>query len=244
MECIYERTESMRNVPSSYCPGCFHGITQKLMMEVIDEMGLREKSVLATCIGCSGMGAWQVNIDSFSNLHGRAAAGAVGLKAVNPDLTVFCYQGDGDAAAIGLAETISTARRGDPVTVIFANNTVFGMTGGQVAPTTLHGQKTITTRGGSPYDPIYLPEMIATLDAPMFVARCGVHTAKHILDFKKCLKEAILCQNEKKGYSMIEVLCACPTNVGFQPNEGPKYIDEVMAPVFPFGIMKRDGKRI
>lgn len=244
MELVYTRTESMRDIPSSYCPGCFHGIVHKLMMEVVDEMGLHEKAVMATPIGCSGMGAWQMNIDTFSNLHGRASAGAVGFKAIHPECTVFAYQGDGDAASIGLGETISTARRGDPVTIIFANNTVYGMTGGQVAPTTLHGQKTTTTKHGNEYYPIYLPEMIATLDAPKFVARCGVHTPKHIMDFKKNLKEAIRVQNEENGYSFIEVLCACPTNVGFKPADGPKYIQEVMEPVFPLGVLKRDGKRV
>lgn len=244
MECVYKRPETLFNRGTPYCPGCYHALTQKLIAEVIDEMGIREKTVYASAIGCNGLGQYMANYDSFGSLHGRASAAAAGAKMFCPDSVFMVYQGDGDAASIGTAETIHTARRGDPVTIIFANNTLYGMTGGQVAPTTREGQKTTTTPEGSPYKPIHMAEIVAQLDAPYFVTRCAVHTPKNIIKFKKAVKDALTYQIENQKYSFIEVLCACPTSGGVKPEDTPKYMEEIMIPEFPLGDLKRDGKRL
>lgn len=244
MKCVYKRPESLRPMGTPYCPGCYHALAQKLIAEVIDEMGLRGKAVYSGAIGCNGLGPLMANYDSFTSLHGRAAAASTAAKMISPESLIITYQGDGDAASIGTAETIHTARRGEPLTIIFANNTLYGMTGGQLAPTTRVGQKTTTTPNGSEYKPIHLAEIIAQLDAPHFVTRCAIHTPKHIRTFKKAVAEGFRLQMEEKKYSFIEVLCACPTSGGVKPEDTPKYMEEIMIPEFPLGDLKRDGKRL
>lgn len=244
MECVYKRPEAWRDVTTGFCPGCFHGITQKLIAEVIDELGIRERAVYGSSVGCNGMGMWYANYDAYGANHGRAAAAASAHKRVNPDGVLIVYQGDGDAAAIGMGETVNAAMRGEPFTVIFANNGLYGMTGGQLAPTTLNGMRTKTTPNGNKFFPIHMPEMLATLKAPDYIARCAVHTPKYIMDFKKSLKHALTRQMEVGAYSFIEVLCACPTGGGFKPEEAPAYIEDVVMKEFPLGVFKRDGERV
>lgn len=244
MNLIYTHPQALRDIPNSYCPGCTHALVQKLMAEVVDEMGIRERAVYAGGIGCNGMGLFTCNYDNFSSLHGRAAAAASAFKRVSPDSVVMVYQGDGDAASIGMGETVNAALRGEAITVIFANNGLFGMTGGQAAPTTLNGQRTVTTPDGYAGFPLHLPEMIATLEAPDYIARCAVHTPKYIMQFKKSLKHALERQIKVGAYSMIEVLCGCPTSGGYAPDKIPEYMEEKVLPVFPLGDLKRDGKLV
>lgn len=245
MKLVYSRPQALKNVPTAYCPGCFHGLTQKLIAEVIDELNIRERAVYAAGVGCNGMGQSFCNYDSFPSLHGRAAAAASAFKRISPESVVICYQGDGDAAAIGMGETVAAAHRGEPITVIFANNSIYGMTGGQCAPTTLNGMRTTTTKGGNKGFPLHLPEMLATLDAPDYIARCTIHNPKGILNFKKSLKHALTRQMEVGAYSMIEVLCACPTSGGYKTGEDElRFIEEKMIPIFPLGEFKVNGERV
>ena len=244
MKAIYTHPQALKDIPNGYCPGCSHALVQKLMAEVIDEMDIRERAVYAGGIGCNGMGVFTCNYDYFSSLHGRASAAASAFKRVSPNSVVLVYQGDGDAASIGMGETVNAALRGEAITVIFANNGLFGMTGGQAAPTTLNGQRTLTTPDGYPGMPLHLPEMIATLEAPDYVARCAVHTPKHIVQFKNSLRHALTRQIEVGAYSMIEVLCGCPTSGGYSPGKIPQYIEEKALPIFPLGEFKRDGKKV
>lgn len=243
MELVYKRPEALLEQPSPFCPGCFHALVLKVMAEVIDEMGIREKMVYGACIGCSAMAPRMCNYDHIISQHGRNAAACTAFKAINPDSVIVCYQGDGDVAAIGTAESIHAARRGAPITVIAANNTLYGMTGGQMAPTTMIGQKVTTAPDGSTIPPIHMAEMIAGLDGPDYVARCSVYNPKRIKEFKKSLRHAFECQMAGK-YSFIEVLCACPTNGGYKPSNGPKFVKERMEKVYPLGELKVDGKLV
>lgn len=243
MNCVYKRPEALLPFPNMFCPGCHHAIVFKLIAEVIDELGIRERALLAHPIGCSGMGCPTANYDTLFSLHGRASAASAAVKLLSPETVVICYQGDGDAAAIGTAETVHVARRGDPVTVIFANNGVFGMTGGQAAPTTRVGDRTITTKKGNEISPIHLPEMIAALDAPDYVARCAVNNPKNLIACKKSIKYAIQRQMEGK-YALVEVLCACVTTTGVKAEDSPAFIDMVAQSDFPLGEFKRDGVRL
>ncbi len=244
MELVYDRPKALVDIPTNYCGGCFHGLTQKIIAEVIDEMGIREKTIYGGSVGCNGMGMWNANYDGISANHGRAAAAATAFKRLHPDKVLITYQGDGDAAAIGMGETVNTAMRGEPVTIIFANNGLYGMTGGQLAPTTLNGKRTKTTDNGNPFFPLHLPEMLATLQAPDYIARCAVHTPKHIIQFKKSLKHALERQMSVGGYSFIEVLCACPTSGGIKPKEAPRYMEEVVMKEYPLGVFKLDGEKV
>ena len=243
MECVYKRPEALSAFPGMFCPGCHHAILIKLIAEVIDEMGIRERSVLCSPIGCGGMTVLSANFDTVFSLHGRVPSTGAAIKMLNPESIVMCYQGDGDAAAIGTAETIHVARRGDPVTVFFVNNGVFGMTGGQVAPTSRLSDWTITSKKGNPYRPIHLPEMLATLEEPDYIARCAVNKPKNIIQTKKAIRHAFERQLEGK-YSFIEVLSACVTTTGVKAENSPEFIDQVIASDFPLGEFKRDGKRV
>lgn len=236
MKCVYSKTESLKKIPTPYCPGCHHGIAQKAMCEVIDELGIRGRTVFASSVGCNGLGGMIVNLDTFASQHGRCAAAASAFKRVSPNSLVLCYQGDGDAASIGTAESIHAARRGEPITVIFANNTLYGMTGGQTAPTTTIGQKVTTAKDGNKYSPIHFAEMIATMDAPAFVARCAVNTPGNIMAYKRALKKAISCQISGK-YAFVEVLVACVTSGGIKPEQSPKYIER-LTDIFTLGVIK------
>lgn len=243
MKLVYKRPESLSPQQSMFCPGCHQGIVYRLIAEVIDELGIQDRAVLSHPIGCGGQGCISAEYDTLFSLHGRGSAASTALKLLSPESVVICYQGDGDAASIGTAETVHVARRGDPVTVIVVNNGVFGMTGGQVAPTTLVGDRTITTKQGNETPPIKLPEMIATLEGADYVARCAVNKPKNIIACKKAIRHAIERQMEGK-YAMVEVLASCVTSTGLKPEDTPEYVDKIIESDFPLGDFKRDGKKL
>ncbi len=242
MAVVYEKTKILTDTPLHYCPGCTHGIIHRLVAEAIDELGIQGKTIGIAPVGCAVFAYNYFNTDMMEAAHGRAPAVATGCKRVNPDNIVFTYQGDGDLASIGAAEITHAATRGENITVIFVNNAIYGMTGGQMAPTTLPGQVTTT----SPYGrdpalcgyPVRVSEMLATLDGPAFIARCSVHDVKHIMDTKKCIKKAFETQIAKKGFSMVEVLSSCPTNWGMTPREALDWLEANMIPHYPLGVKK------
>ncbi|MBR7173950.1 MAG: MFS transporter [Clostridia bacterium] len=242
MAVVYEKTKILTDTPLHYCPGCTHGIIHRLVAEAIDELGIQGKTIGIAPVGCAVFAYNYFNVDMMEAAHGRAPAVATGCKRVNPQNVVFTYQGDGDLASIGAAEITHAATRGENITVIFVNNAIYGMTGGQMAPTTLPGQVTTT----SPYGrdpalcgyPIRVSEMLATLDGPAYIARCSVHDVKRILDAKKCIKKAFETQIAKKGFSMVEVLSSCPTNWGMTPREALNWLEANMIPQYPLGVKK------
>lgn len=242
MDCIYQRSTALSNVPTSFCPGCMHGTALKILCEVSEELGIKDELVLLTPIGCAVFAGGFVDFDSFGAPHGRPGATGTGFKRSNPDIPLVLYQGDGDCASIGLAETLHAANRGEGFTVIMINNQVYGMTGGQAAPTTLPGQKTTTSQYGKSIeemgDPIQLAEIIAGLKAPKYVTRQALHTPKNILAAKKSIKKALEIQINEGGYSFVELMSACPTNWKMNPQDTPKYIDEVVLKEFPVGDLK------
>ena len=240
--CVYHRPKLLNDVHMHYCPGCSHGVVHKLIAEVLEEIGQEETAIGVAPVGCAVFAYNYIDIDWIEAAHGRAPAIATAVKRLMPDKLVFTYQGDGDLAAIGTAETVHAATRGENITVIFVNNAIYGMTGGQMAPTTLPGQVTTT----SPYGrdpalcgyPIRMSEMLATLDGPAYIARVSVHDVKHIMEAKKAIKKAFQMQLEGKGFSMVEVLSSCPTNWGMTPQEALKWLQEKMIPQYPLGVKK------
>ena len=242
MAVVYEKTGILTDTPLHYCPGCTPGIIHRLVAETIDELGIQGKTIGIAPVGCAVFAYNYFNTDMMEAAHGRAPAVATGCKRVNPDNIVFTYQGDGDLASIGAAEITHAATRGENITVIFVNNAIYGMTGGQMAPTTLPGQVTTT----SPYGrdpalcgyPIRVSEMLATLDGPAYIARCSVHDVQHIMDAKKCIRKAFETQIAKKGFSMVEVLSSCPTNWGMTPREALNWLEANMIPQYPLGVKK------
>jgi len=237
---------SLSEKPFHYCPGCTHGIIHRLVAEAIDELELQEESIGVAPVGCSVLAYEYFDVDMQEAAHGRAPAVATGIKRVHPDKFVFTYQGDGDLASIGTAEVVHAANRGELISTIFVNNAIYGMTGGQMAPTTLLGQKTTT----SPYgresklagNPIRMSEMLTELDGSAYIARVSVHDPKHIRQAKKSIKKAFQTQLDGKGYSLVEVLSTCPTNWGMQPVEALKWLKENMIPVYPLGELKTSGE--
>ena len=243
MEKIYGRTKTIQeDKVSGFCPGCMHSTVIKLIGEVLEEMELVDRAACVLGIGCCGLHMDYIAYDNTTAPHGRACAVATGMKRSNPDSLVFTYQGDGDFASIGLAESISAANRGENITVIFINNGIYGMTGGQMAPTTLIGEKTTTSPYGRTAErngnPIRISEMLATLDGPSFIARVSVHDVKNVLNAKKVIAKAFEHQAEGKGLSLVEVLSTCPTNWGRSPQEAMKFVAERMIPEYPLGIFK------
>ena len=236
---VFKMPESLHKKQTHYCPGCGHGIIHRLIAEVLDELGIRERTVSIAPVGCSVLIYYYIKTDSVEAAHGRAPAIATGLKRANPDLIVFTYQGDGDLAAIGTNEIIHAANRGEKFTTIFVNNAVYGMTGGQMAPTTLLGQKTETTPYGRRMEnegpPLRVCELLNTLDAPSFIERVAVHTPKHIVKAKKAIKKAFKNQVEGKPFSFVEVLSICPTNWHMSVEDSIRWLEEKMIPVFPLG---------
>ena len=242
MEKVFGRPESLLAVRTHYCPGCGHGIIHRLLAEVMDELGIREKTVGVAPVGCSVLIYNYIDCDMYEAAHGRAPAIATGCKRVHPELTVFTYQGDGDLAAIGTAEVVHAAARGEQITTIFVNNAVYGMTGGQMAPTTLVGQKTTTSPFGrsakhSGY-PIRMSELLATLEGAAYIARVSVHTPKHILQAKKAIKKAFETQIKGLGFSLVEVLSQCPTIWGLSSKESLDWVEKKMIPYYPLGEFK------
>ena len=234
---VYQRPESLADIPSHYCPGCTHGVAHRLVAEVLDEMNLREQTVGVAPVGCSVFAYNYFDCDFVEAAHGRAPAMATGIKRVLPDRTVFTYQGDGDLASIGMAEIIHAAARGESITVIFINNAIYGMTGGQMAPTTLPGQKTTSSPGGRDVEqmgfPIRMSELLSTLDGSGYVVRRSLHDPKNIRMAKKAIRLAFETQQRGLGFSMVELLSSCPTNWGLSPLEALHWIEEHMIPVFP-----------
>lgn len=245
MAMVFERPKMLVDVPMHYCPGCTHGILHRLVAETIDELGVADKTIGVAPVGCAVFAYNYFNCDMYEAAHGRAPAVATGCKRVRPDNLVFTYQGDGDLASIGAAEIVHAAARGEKITTIFVNNAIYGMTGGQMAPTTLPGQKTTTSPYGRDPElvgyPIRVSEMLATLDGAAYIERVSVHDVKHIIAAKKAIKKAFEVQLEGKGFAMIEVLSSCPTNWGMPPLEALKWVEENMIPYYPLGVKKEVG---
>lgn len=242
MEAVFERSKTLTSVSTHYCPGCGHGIIHRLAAEVIDELGIREKTVTVAPVGCAVLLYNYFNLDAYEAAHGRAPAIATGCKRVHPELVVFTYQGDGDLAAIGTAEIVHAAARGEKITTIFVNNAIYGMTGGQMAPTTLIGQKTTTTPAGRAPEragyPIRVCEMLATLEGAAYISRVSVSNPKNIIQAKKAIKKAFQTQIDNLGFSLVEVLSQCPTNLHMTPIESTRWVDEKMASYYPLGEFK------
>ncbi len=239
---MYERPESLCDVYTHYCPGCTHGTAHRLVAEVIDELGIREKTILVSSVGCSVFSYNYFDVDACEAAHGRAPAMATGVKRVNPDNIVFTYQGDGDLASIGIGEIIHTAARGEKITVIFINNAIYGMTGGQMAPTSLPGQVTTS----SPYgrnvattgSPMHMAELLASLPGTAYAARRSLHDARHVIQAKKAVRTAFETQIMGLGFSVVELLSTCPTNWGMTPVESLHWVEENMVPAYPLGDFK------
>ncbi len=239
---VFKRPESMTDKQMHYCPGCGHSIVHRLVAEVVDELGIREEIIGVAPVGCAVLAYDYWDFDVSEAAHGRTPAVATGIKRVHPDKIVFTYQGDGDLAAIGTAEIIHTANRSENITVIFINNTVYGMTGGQMAPTTILGQKTTTTPAGREPQvagyPLKICELLAVLEGAKYLERTAVDTPANILKTKKAIKKAFQIQIAKKGFSLIEILSACPTNWGMSPVEAVKHISQNLVKYFPLGVIK------
>ncbi len=242
MKTVFDRPHALTDVPFHYCPGCTHGIVHRLVAEVLDELGLENQAVGIAPVGCSVFAYNYFNCDMIEAPHGRAPAVATGVKRANPDLTVFTYQGDGDLAAIGTAETVHVGARGENITIIFINNAIYGMTGGQMAPTTLLGQVTTTSPYGRKREiqgnPIRVCEMVSTLDGAAYVERVSVDCVKNVMAAKKAIKKAFETQQKGLGLSLIEVLSTCPTNWGLTPQKALEWLRENMIEHYPLGVYK------
>jgi len=238
----FERTPSVADVSTHYCPGCQHGVAHRLVAEYLDSMKLAGKTIMVTSIGCSVLLYNYLLFDAVEAPHGRSPAAATGLKRCNPDKVVFTYQGDGDLASIGMAEIMHAANRGERITVIFVNNTVYGMTGGQMAPTTLVGQKTTTSPAGrcaqTEGTPIRMAEIVAALPGVAYCARVAVNTVKNIAKAKKAVKSAFEAQLEDRGMGFVEFLATCPTNWRMTPIQANERITSELIPYFPLGVYK------
>lgn len=241
-EKLFARPKSLTDVSTHYCPGCHHGIIHRLVAEVIDELGVQDRAVGVAPVGCSVLAYDYFNIDMVEAAHGRAPAVATGVKRVHPDAVVFSYQGDGDLAAIGTAEIVHVAVRGEKITTIFVNNAIYGMTGGQMAPTTLVNQVTTT----SPYgrqpefagNPIRMSEMLSTLDGAKYIARVAVNNPANMAKAKQAIKKAFQIQLSGAGFALVEVLSTCPTNWGLNPLEAVEWMEKNMIPYYPLGVLK------
>ena len=242
MKKVYQRPRSLRDVPMHYCPGCGHSIIHRLIAELLDEMKLRESAICVPPAGCAVLAYYYLDVDMVEAPHGRATAVATGIKRVLPDNLVFSYQGDGDLAAIGTAEALHAANRGENITVIFVNNAVYGMTGGQMAPTTLEGMKTTTTPLGrntrTEGPPIRVCELLQGLANTVYLERTAVNSPANVIKTKKAIKKAFNYQKKKAGFSLVEILSPCPTNWRMDAPASCTWIDEVMAKEFPLGVIK------
>lgn len=238
----YERTHGLTDVHTHYCPGCTHGMLHKLVGEVLEELGILGKTIGLASVGCSVFSYEYINTDFQQVPHGRACATATGIKRILPDRIVFTYQGDGDLASIGIAETIHAANRGENITVIMANNATYGMTGGQMAPTTLIGQKTTTSQDGRTLaqhgNPMKVSEIFSQIDGAAYVERTSMHDIANIKKTKKAITKAFTYQMENRGFTLIEVISTCPVNWGMKPREALDWSKEHMLPIFPLGVYK------
>ena len=239
---VFDKPHSLTDAPLHYCPGCTHGIIHRLVAEAIDELGIEGKTIGVAPVGCSVMAYNYFACDMVQAAHGRAPAIATGVKRANPENIVFTYQGDGDLASIGMAETIHAATRGENITIIFVNNAIYGMTGGQMAPTSLPGQVTQT----SPYGrdtktagfPIKVCELLSELEGATYLERVAVNNVKNVKNAKKAIKKAFENQVNGKGFSLVEVVSTCPTNWGLTPIKALEWVDEKMIPYYPLGVYK------
>lgn len=242
VETVYKRPDTFTPTATHYCPGCTHGIAHRLVAEVLEEMNLQEKTIGVASVGCSVFAYNYFDCDFVEAAHGRAPAMATGIKRVLPDRIVFTYQGDGDLASIGMAEIVHSAARGENITAIFINNANYGMTGGQMAPTTLPGQKTTSSPSGRDIEnmgfPIRTAEMLATLDGAGYIVRRSLHDPKNIRKAKKAIRLAFETQERGLGFSMVELLSTCPTNWGLNPIQSLQWIEERMIPYFPLEDFK------
>ena len=240
---VFDKPKSLADISMHYCPGCTHGIVHRLVAEVIDELGIEGRTIGVAPVGCSVMAYNYFNCDMIEAAHGRAPAVATGVKRANPEEhIVFTYQGDGDLASIGMAETVHAAARNENITIIFINNAIYGMTGGQMAPTSLPGQVTQTSPYGRDVNacgyPVRVCEMLATLEGPEYLERVTVNSVKAVKNDKTAIKKAFQNQIDKKGFSLVEVLSTCPTNWGMTPEKALKWVDEAMIPYYPLGVYK------
>ena len=241
----YKATQLLTEKPRHYCPGCGHGIIHRLVAEAIEELDVHGDVVGISPVGCSVFANNYFNFDMVNALHGRAPAVGTGIKRAKPESLVFTYQGDGDLASIGAAEVVHAAMRGEKISTVFVNNAIYGMTGGQMAPTTLVGQKTTTSPNGRDEDwcgsPIRICEMLSTLEGTYYVERVALDTPGHINQAKKAIKKAFQYQMEGKGYCLVEVLSTCPTNWSMSPVESMDWLKENMIPYYPLGVFKDKG---
>jgi 2-oxoglutarate ferredoxin oxidoreductase subunit beta len=239
---VYRYPEALARVPTHYCPGCTHGIAHRLVAEVVDELGIRENTIGVASVGCSVVSYRYFAMDFAQAAHGRAPAMATGIKRVDPDKVVFTYQGDGDLASIGAAEILHAAARGERITVVFLNNAIYGMTGGQMAPTTMVGQKTTSSPLGRDARtqgyPLRMSELLAQVDGAAYVVRRSLHDVVHVKRAKKAIRAAFEVQRQGLGFAMVELLSSCPTNWGLTPRESLDYIRDEMLPVYPLGDFK------
>jgi 2-oxoglutarate/2-oxoacid ferredoxin oxidoreductase subunit beta len=239
---VFAKPRSMSDKPTHYCPGCQHGVGHRLVAECLDEMDLTEKTIAATSIGCSVFLYDYILVDAVESPHGRAPAVATGVKRARPDAFVFTYQGDGDLAAIGMSEIIHAANRGERITVVFVNNTVYGMTGGQMAPTTLVGQKATTCPSGrcsgTEGMPFHMAELLATLPGVAYSARMALNNVKNILQAKKAVRRAFETQVNDQGLGFVELLASCPTNWKMDALKANERIERELIPCFPLGVFK------
>lgn len=242
MKQVFKRPEYLKKMPFRFCPGCGHSLVHRLIAEVISDLGIGEKVIGMAPVGCAVFAYDYFDFDMIEVAHGRPPAAATGMKRTLPDSIVFSYQGDGDLAAIGTAEIIHAANRGENISVFFINNATYGMTGGQMAPTTLLGQKTSTTPKGrdaaTTGHPLRVAEMLATIDGVSFIARTSVDSVKNLLQTKKMIEKSFRCQIAKKGFSMIEILSPCPTDWGLSPDKAVEWLRDKMMSVYKLGIFK------
>lgn len=239
---VYARPQALTEVTSHYCPGCTHGVAHRLIAEVLDEMEIRERTIGVAPVGCSVFAYNYFDCDFVEAAHGRAPAMATGIKRLLPDRFVFTYQGDGDLASIGMAEIVHAAGRGENITVVFINNAIYGMTGGQMAPTTLPGQKTTSSPTGRDVEqagfPLRMSELLSVLDGAGYVVRRSLHDPKNIRLAKKAIRMAFEVQKRGLGFSMVELLSTCPTNWGLTPHEALRFVEERMIPFYPLQDFK------
>jgi len=242
---VFSRPQSLTEARLTYCPGCHHGIITRIIGQTLDELGLTERTIGIAPVGCAVFAYLWYRCDALQVAHGRASAVATGVKRARPDRIVFSYQGDGDFASIGTAESIHAANRGENITVIFVNNQIYGMTGGEMAPTTLVDQRTTTTpEGRDPLlcgYPIRFSELIAQLEAPVYVTRQALYDTRHIMDCTKAIKKAFQNQVDGRGYSLVEVLATCPTNWHMSPVQANQHVANTVTKVFPLGDLVNKG---
>jgi 2-oxoglutarate ferredoxin oxidoreductase subunit beta len=242
MKQVFKRPKSLKDVPFHFCPGCHHGVIHRLVAECLDAYDLQEKTICAASVGCSVFMYDYFDIDVCESPHGRAAAVATGIKRARPENFVFTYQGDGDLAALGIAEGIHAANRGENITIIFVNNTIYGMTGGQMAPTTMLGQTTTTSPYGREYSregyPIRMAELMSMVEGTAYCARVAVNTPKNLMQAKKAMKKAFEVQIHKQGFSFVEFLSSCPTNWKMSSEKANQRIGDELIPYFPLGVFK------